>query len=120
MWLIAVDSRRPTLYRIGMPTLDWIEKKAVLNHHRQVPYHLLRCDREVSAGEVRFPDLAAHVFFTETGSPIPARASGKTPLLGVHQDKAVYLLFNGVLGDKRPAGAEVFGALRHHVPADSL
>lgn len=22
-----------------MPTLDWIGKKAVLNHHRQVPYH---------------------------------------------------------------------------------
>ncbi len=24
-----------------MPTLDWIGKKAVLNHHREVPYHLL-------------------------------------------------------------------------------
>jgi hypothetical protein len=58
-------------------------------------------------GEVRFPDLAAHVFFTETGSPIPARAAGKTPLLGVHQGKAVYLLFNGVLGDRRPAGGNV-------------
>jgi site-specific DNA-methyltransferase (adenine-specific)/adenine-specific DNA-methyltransferase len=55
-------------------------------------------------GEVRFPDLAAHVFFTETGNPIPARATGKTPLLGVHQGRAIYLLFNGVLGDKRPAG----------------
>ncbi|NLX23085.1 MAG: hypothetical protein GXY55_15650 [Phycisphaerae bacterium] len=31
-----------------MPTLDWIGKKAVLNHHRQVPYRLLRCDRELS------------------------------------------------------------------------
>ena len=58
-------------------------------------------------GEVRFPDLAAHVFFTETGNPIPARASGKTPLLGVHGGKAVYLLFNGVLGDRRPAGGNV-------------
>ena len=59
------------------------------------------------AGEVRFSDLAAHVFFTETGSPIPKRADGRTPLLGVHQGKAVYLLFNGVLGDKRPAGGNV-------------
>jgi len=67
------------------------------------------------AGEVRFPDLAAHVFFTETGSPIPARASGKTPLLGVHQGKAVYLLFNGVLGDKRPAGGNV---LTHTIAQD--
>jgi hypothetical protein len=66
-------------------------------------------------GEVRFADLAAHVFFTETGSPIPKRADGKTPLLGVHQGKAVYLLFNGVLGDKRPAGGNV---LTHDVAAD--
>ena len=59
------------------------------------------------AGEVRFGDLAAHVFFTETGSPLPKRADGKTPLLGVHQGRAVYLLFNGVLGDRRPAGGNV-------------
>lgn len=34
-----------------MPALDWIGKKAVLNHHRQVPYHLLRGDKALSAGE---------------------------------------------------------------------
>ena len=56
---------------------------------------------------VKFPELAAHVFFTETGSPIPKKASGKTPLLGVHGGRAVYLLFNGVLGDKRPQGGNV-------------
>ena len=32
---------------------------------------------------VTFSDLAAHVFFTETGEPIPQRATGKTPLIGV-------------------------------------
>jgi hypothetical protein len=67
------------------------------------------------SGAVRFGDLAAHVFFTETGSPIPKRASCKTPLLGVHQGKAIYLLFNGVLGDKRPAGGNV---LTHAVAQD--
>lgn len=67
------------------------------------------------AGEVRFADLAAHVFFTETGSPIPKRADGRTPLLGVHQGNAVYLLFNGVLGDRRPAGGNV---LTHEVAHD--
>lgn len=56
---------------------------------------------------VTFADLAAHVFFTETGQPIPKRASGKTPLLGVHNGKAVYLLFNGVLGDRRPDSGNV-------------
>ncbi|MCG3181741.1 MAG: hypothetical protein BIFFINMI_04141 [Phycisphaerae bacterium] len=34
-----------------MPTLDWIGKDAVVAHHRKVPYHLLRCDRNVSAGD---------------------------------------------------------------------
>ena len=56
---------------------------------------------------VSFPDLASHVFFTETGAPIPKRANGRNALLGVHCGKAVYLLFNGVLGDKRPNGGNV-------------
>jgi site-specific DNA-methyltransferase (adenine-specific)/adenine-specific DNA-methyltransferase len=57
--------------------------------------------------KVTFPDLATHVFFTETGQPIPKRATGKTPLLGVYNGTAVYLLFNGVLGDKQPNGGNV-------------
>jgi site-specific DNA-methyltransferase (adenine-specific)/adenine-specific DNA-methyltransferase len=54
---------------------------------------------------VTFVELAAHVFFTETGSPIPKPA--KSPFLGVHDGKAVYLLFNGVLGDRRPESGNV-------------
>jgi site-specific DNA-methyltransferase (adenine-specific)/adenine-specific DNA-methyltransferase len=57
--------------------------------------------------EVEFAELAAHVFFTETGEPIPKRASGKTPLIGKCKGTAYYLLFNGVLGDKRPDGGNV-------------
>jgi len=34
-----------------MPTLDWIGKKAVENHHKEVPYRLLRGVPELSAGE---------------------------------------------------------------------
>lgn len=34
-----------------MPTLDWIGKKAVLNHHRQVPFHLLKEAPDLSAGD---------------------------------------------------------------------
>lgn len=40
---------------------------------------------------VSFRDLAAHVFFCETGSPIPRRASG--PLIGAYQGRAIYLLY---------------------------
>jgi adenine-specific DNA-methyltransferase len=25
-----------------MPTLNWIGKQAVVNHHREVPFHLLK------------------------------------------------------------------------------
>jgi adenine-specific DNA-methyltransferase len=67
------------------------------------------------APQVKFSDLAAHVFFTETGVPIPRRAKADCPLLGVHNGKAVYLLFNGVLRDKRPAGGNV---LTHAVAQD--
>ena len=34
-----------------MPTLNWIGKEAVVNHHRQVPYRLLHCDKSRSAGD---------------------------------------------------------------------
>jgi len=62
------------------------------------------------AESVTFPDLAAHVFFTETGIPIPKRATGKTPLLGTHEGIAVFLMFNGVMGDKRSEGGNVLTA----------
>ena len=34
-----------------MPTLDWIGKQAVRNHHREVPYRLLKCDKALSVGD---------------------------------------------------------------------
>ena len=34
-----------------MPTLDWIGKRAVVNHHRELPYRLLHCDPTLGAGD---------------------------------------------------------------------
>ena len=52
------------------------------------------------ARTVRFSELAAHVFFCETGSPIPKRANGSSPFLGVHQGRAVFLLYeSGTAGE---------------------
>jgi site-specific DNA-methyltransferase (adenine-specific)/adenine-specific DNA-methyltransferase len=34
-----------------MPTLDWIGKQAVVNHHKQVPFHLLKQNAVYSVGE---------------------------------------------------------------------
>ena len=59
--------------------------------------------------EVTFEALAAHVWFSETGTP--ARRGGrKSPLLGVHNGTAYYLLYNGILGDKRTASGNVLNS----------
>jgi site-specific DNA-methyltransferase (adenine-specific)/adenine-specific DNA-methyltransferase len=52
--------------------------------------------------EVAYDDLAQHIFFIETGSPLPRPEQPQYPLLGVHNGTAVYLLYNGVLKDKSP------------------
>ena len=44
--------------------------------------------------DVTFLDLAAHIFFSETGSPLPAKVDGTTPFIGQHRDKQIYLLFS--------------------------
>ncbi len=68
-------------------------------------------------GEVPFADLARYVFLLETGVPAPKRPRKDCPLLGVHAGRAVYLLYNGVLGDKRPAGGNVLThAVLAHLP----
>jgi adenine-specific DNA-methyltransferase len=43
-----------------MPTLDWIGKSAVVNHHRQVPYRLVNCDKEKSVGDGDAGNLLVH------------------------------------------------------------
>jgi len=58
------------------------------------------------AEAVTFPDLAAHIFFSETGVPIPARAQSE--LLGIYQGRAVYLLFDAAhAGAAREASGNV-------------
>ena len=57
---------------------------------------------------VRFADLARHVYFTETGEPLPRERVGKSPLLGITGGGvAVYLLYNGILKDKSVDGGNV-------------
>jgi adenine-specific DNA-methyltransferase len=67
---------------------------------------------------IRFPVLAAHVWFSETGRPWSGK--GKSPLLGFHDDHAYALLYNGILGDKTPKGGnvltrETLGAIRDRI-----
>lgn len=57
---------------------------------------------------VRFAALAAYLWHFETGNP--ARQTFDSPLLGVHEGTAYVLLYNGILGDRRPAGGNVLTA----------
>lgn len=66
---------------------------------------------------VSFADLAAHVFFTETGRPLPSRRP-RSPLLGTDDGVGVYLLYNGILGDRSAAGGNVLtGPVLDELPA---
>ena len=64
---------------------------------------------------VTYAALAAHCWFSETKTPLPSTVvgadghppEGKTPLLGVYNGTAYFLLFNGILGDQNPEGGNV-------------
>jgi adenine-specific DNA-methyltransferase len=58
--------------------------------------------------EIRFAHLGAHIWFSETHTALHKKAS--SPCLGRHNGTAYYLLYNGILGDKRPNGGNVLTA----------
>jgi site-specific DNA-methyltransferase (adenine-specific)/adenine-specific DNA-methyltransferase len=55
--------------------------------------------------DVSFEQLAEFVWFAETGAGFPGKVD--SPLLGVFQGRAVYLLYNGILKDKSVNGGNV-------------
>lgn len=60
---------------------------------------------------VTYDQLAEFVWLKETGTGLLPLASHEkrfvSPLLGVHEGRAIYLLFNGILGDKSINGGNV-------------
>ncbi len=55
--------------------------------------------------DVDFKTLASHIWFSETKTPL--LDFEKSPLLGIYNDTAFYLLYNGILGDRKPNGGNV-------------
>jgi adenine-specific DNA-methyltransferase len=55
--------------------------------------------------DVTFAQLAEFVWFVETGTGYPGQAD--SPLLGKHEGRAIYLLYNGILGDRSVGGGNV-------------
>lgn len=56
--------------------------------------------------DIRFPVLASHIWFAETGSPW-TEPQPLSPFLGTCEDKGYALLYNGILGDKSVSGGNV-------------
>jgi adenine-specific DNA-methyltransferase len=74
-------------YRLGEPVFD--------------------ADGRIADG-IRFPTLAAHVWFSEIGTPYAG--DGSSPVLGVYEGNAYALLYNGILGDRTVNGGNVLTA----------
>ncbi|WP_160320563.1 DNA methyltransferase, partial [Burkholderia pseudomallei] len=55
--------------------------------------------------DIKFSTLAAYVWHIETGKP--GRQTFDSPFLGTFGETAYFLLYNGILGDRRPAGGNV-------------
>ena len=57
---------------------------------------------------VRFNPLAAYIWLLETKTAIAIEnKEAKSPYIGEHKGVAYYLLYNGILGDRRPNGGNV-------------
>ena len=57
--------------------------------------------------EIKFADLAKHVFFSETGTPLPDSNDLTTPFIGEYNERGIFLLYNGILKDKNPKNGNV-------------
>jgi adenine-specific DNA-methyltransferase len=55
--------------------------------------------------DISFPVLAAHIWFSETSKPWNQKE--QSPVIGIFKGKAYALLYNGILGDRRPQGGNV-------------
>jgi hypothetical protein len=65
---------------------------------------LFAADGEVRA-DVTFAQLASYVWFNET--KMGYEGTGDSPLLGVFEGRAIYLLYNGILKDIKPEGGNI-------------
>jgi adenine-specific DNA-methyltransferase len=65
---------------------------------------LFNADGQIRS-DVKFAQLAEFVWFSETGTGYTGKAD--SPLLGVHEGRAIYLLYNGILKEMSVGGGNV-------------
>lgn len=54
---------------------------------------------------MRFATLAAYIWHLEIGTP--GQQDFNSPFMGEHKGTSYFLLYNGILGDRRPASGNV-------------
>ncbi|MCY9811868.1 site-specific DNA-methyltransferase [Aeromonas caviae] len=84
---------------------------------------LFKADGPIRA-DVTFSQLAEFVWFMETGTGLAQSALPKrnqhTPFLGTYKDRAVFLLYNGILKDKSDIGGNVVNNRTLEILTESL
>ncbi len=84
---------------------------------------LFKADGPIRA-DVTFAQLAEFVWFMETGTGLAQSELSKrkkhTPYLGMYKDRAVFLLYNGILKDKSDIGGNVLNSRTLKILAEAL
>jgi adenine-specific DNA-methyltransferase len=82
---------------------------------RLSPEPLFDADGQIRR-DVTFAQLAEFVWFAETGTGF--RGEANSPILGVHEGRGIYLLYNGILKDRSITGGNVLtGPVFDQLPA---
>ena len=103
---ILVEMSQDSIQNVILPRLNNILKESVVKGYTFYNLGETIFDENGNINkQVDFKTLASHIWFTETKTSLTNYE--KSPLLGIHNGIAYYLLFNGILGDKKPDGGNV-------------
>lgn len=98
---ILVEIEKNILLNVTKPRLEGVEELGGFRYCT-LGETLFNADGQLRQKEVSFADLARHIFFTETGVPLSKDRPGNSPLIGIHNNTAIYLLYNGIIDDVHP------------------
>lgn len=118
MWFYI--ARNVTTERVKRVTMGYINTKEQVVAGLGGGFQFCRLSAEplfTAEGQIRanvtFAQLAEFVWFAETGSGYTGTSD--SPLLGTHEGRTIYLLYNGILKDKSVAGGNVLTGLVYDV-----
>ncbi len=106
-WQIGEETARQLEKNGRLEIVDGIVKKAFYPEDEE----------EKINSSVTFEQLANFVWFSATKTPLKLR---NLPLLGVHESKAIYLLYDEISGDKRLRNGNIDSTILNRKTLSSL